>query len=86
MCRVLKVSSSGYYDSVTRQASAHQIRRIAIAPAYSALNSQMRRLVLPNIKEQKGAIDDEIVETFIEGIKGQSGNSKNSGRRFYKSA
>ena len=33
MCRVLKVSSSGYYDSIKRQPSAQQVRRGSIAQA-----------------------------------------------------
>ena len=33
MCRTLKVSTSGYYDSIKRQPSAQQIKRRAIAQA-----------------------------------------------------
>ena len=31
MCKVLKVSTSGYYDSIKRQPSAQQVRRGSIA-------------------------------------------------------
>ena len=42
MCRVLKVSTSGYYDSVDRNPSAQQVRRgsIAKAVAYSYFESE----------------------------------------------
>ena len=42
MCRVLKVSTSGYYDSVDRNPSAQQVKRgsIAKAVAYSYFESE----------------------------------------------
>ena len=33
MCKVLKISTSGYYDSIKRQPSAQQVRRGSIAQA-----------------------------------------------------
>jgi putative transposase len=44
MCRLLNVSSSGYYDSIKRQTSPQQIRRKAIAQAAAVSYFESRRI------------------------------------------
>ena len=44
MCRVLKVSTSGYYDSVKRNPSTQQIRRRSIAQAAAHSYFESRRI------------------------------------------
>ena len=45
MCKVLKVSTSGYYDSVKRQPSAQQVRRISISQAVAKSYFDSRRIM-----------------------------------------
>ena len=44
MCRVLNVSTSGYYDSIKRQPSAQHIRRKSIAQAAACSYFESRRI------------------------------------------
>ena len=58
MCRLLNVSSSGYYDSVQRQASPQQIRRQAIAQAAAVSYFENRRVY------GYRKVYDDVIETI----------------------
>ena len=44
MCKVLKISTSGYYDSIKRQPSAQQVRRRSISQAVAKSYFDSRRI------------------------------------------
>ena len=59
MCKVLKVSTSGYYDSIKRQPSAQQVRRRFINACVVSFFGSLK----------SGWIKEKIYETFEDGKK-----------------
>ncbi len=73
MCRVLKVSSSGYYDGVKRNPCSQQVRRISIAQAAARSYFESNRIygyrkVYEDLQEENVICCEETVRRIMRRI------------------